>query len=425
MARRKSQGRVPPAVLKVTTKLSVHSDFFRFPEVAFAPTPELFWVLYRAFVPIDGTLTGAVDGMRALAVARKLSVASRIGCRAAKCDLSPEVGSEAARALREAFHADAARALLLQAVAREVVGAAAELGVPCALLKFCALRARGVIELGSRAAGDVDVLVPEVDGRRLCAALVAAGCRQERGWAGNHQFSPLWHPGGVMIEVHRTVPGVGIAGRGRAASFDDLERAGLLQPEPALGATTFVPNRRFLIAHAVIHGLAQHGLFPHSYPLLRMVADLHDLGVSDEEWAALADGSPPILAGVVSPRELAAAEEVCRHLRSGQAAALFDRDAPPGAARLFRHILAGSLDERYAAYLRARSVLQAPVGESQLGFLARRFVRVLVNTPLAIEKRHGRPRSVWGWAWRILTRPFELSAAAVQALARVSAGFRK
>ena len=403
--------------------MNLKPDCFRFPDVAFAPKPEVLWVLHCAFWPSDHTWVGAVDGIRALAVARKLSVASRLGCRAAKRDLSPEVGAEAARALREAFHADAARALLLQAVTREVLAAAAGLGVPCALLKFCALRARGVIELGSRAASDVDVLVPEKDGRRLCRALVAAGCRQERGWAGNHQFSPLWHPSGVMIEVHRAVPGVRVGDRRCAASFEDLYRVGLLQPEPEVGATAFVPTRRFLIAHAVIHGLAQHGMAPHSYPLLRMVADMHDLGVSDEEWAALDNGSPPLLAGVLSRRELAAAGEVCRQLHGGRAAALIDGDAPPDATRLIRHILAGSLDERYAAYLRARSLLRAPVGESQLGFVVRRFVRVLVNTPRAIEKRYGRPRSAWGWIWRILARPFKLSAEAVRAVSRVLAGF--
>lgn len=391
-------------------------DFFRFPDAPLEHTPELLWVLHRAFGPLDLFPTGAVDGMRAVAVASKLSVASRIGCRAALLDLSPEVGSEAAMVLREAFHSDAARAVLLQAVAHEVLVVAAGLGVPCASLKFCALRARGVIELGSRAAGDVDVLVPEKDGRRLCRALVAAGCRQERGWAGNHQFSPLWHPSGVMVEVHRAVPGIRVGGRRHAASFADLCRVGLLRPEPALGASAFLPTQRFLVAHAVIHGVAQHGLAPQSYPLLRMVADVHDLGMTAGGWANVENGSPPLFAGAVSRRELAAAGAVCQHLRDGRAAALFDPDAASDAARLLRHMLAGSLDERYAAYLAARSALRAPIGESQASFVARRLVRLIVNTPLAIEKRHGRPTSVWGWVWRIVTRPLELSAEAMRGL---------
>ncbi len=424
-ARWESQGRVPPSVPMPSAGFSVKPDSFRFPDVPVAPTAELLWVLHRAFGPSGQAAAGAVDGECAVAMATRLSVASRIGCRAAQIDLSPEVGSKAARALREAFHADAARAVLLQAVAREVLAVVAGFGVRCALLKFCALRARGVLELGSRAAGDVDVLVPEKDGRRLCAALVAAGCRQERGWAGNHQFSPLWHPSGVMIEVHRAVPGVGLGGRRRAASFDDLRRVGLLQPEPVLGPTTFLPTRRFLVAHAVIHGLAQHGLAPQSYPLLRMVADVHDLGVADEEWSALDNGDPRIFAGVVSQRELAAAWMVCQDLREGRAPALLGGVEPSAsaAARLLRHMLAGRLNERYAAYLNARGVLRAPVGENQVGFLARRVARVLVNTPLAIEKRHGRPRSGWEWTWRVLTRPFELAAELARHLSRLL-GFR-
>lgn len=353
-----------------------------------------------------------------MATAGRLALASRIGCRTAQIDLAGEVGPAAARTLREAFHGDAARAVLLEAVAREVVAVAADAGVSCALLKFCALRARGVGEVGSRAAGDVDVLVPEEEGRRFCQALIASGCRQKRGWPGNHQFAPLWHPSGVMIEVHRAVPGIRVGGRRRAASFGDLRAAGLLQPEPSAGVSLFLPTHRFLLAHAVIHGLAQHGLAPHSYPPLRMVSDLHDLETAGGTWSDLDDGRPPFVTEVVSRRELAAAAELCRDMRAGQAAQLLRAGATSDAARLLRHMLAGSLNEPYAAYLKARSALRAPIGDSQAGFVARRLVRVIVNTPAAIEKRHGKPRSPLEYAWRLVTRPFELAWELVQHVGR-------
>lgn len=388
----------------------MRSDFFRFPDVSVSVNPELFWVLDRAFGPTATGAAGPVDGARATALAWRLSVASRIGCRIAPPCLEAEIGGDGAAALRDAFHGDAAQAVVLLAVAREVAERAGQLGIPCVLLKFCALQLDGVLTLGSRSAGDVDILVPERAGREFCAALVAAGYRQDRGWAGDHQFSPLHHPGGPVVEVHRAVPGVLPGLTRRAATLDDLLSGGMLRAAPEVAPTTLLPVREFLVLHALVHGLAQHGMAPYTYPPLRVIADLNDLGVGPDEWRALANGSAPLLGRVLSPAELEAASGVSGHLQAGSARELLAGQVlrETLAARLLRHMLAGAVDGSYVGYLRARNALRARAGESQVWFITRKIARVIVTTPLAIEKRHGIPRSRWELAWRVLTRPFEL-----------------
>jgi hypothetical protein len=90
-----------------------------------------------------------------------------------------------------------------------------------------------------------------------------------------HHLRPLEHPLAGSVEVHVAIPGVRV-GRDRSSVVEDLHRAGLVEPMPGF-AGLLVPTTAILAAHAIAHGIGQHGMSPHAYPLLRMVGDLLDL----------------------------------------------------------------------------------------------------------------------------------------------------
>jgi hypothetical protein len=192
---------------------------------------------------------------------------------------------------------------------------------------------------------DVDVLVPERAVELLAGALRQAGFATLPGSVEcEHQIAPLSR-GGLTLEIHRFLPGVTPPGEARFATADSLARRGALEALPGWPSGSAVPRQPVLAAHALVHGIAQHGFAPRSYPLTRMLADLVDLGGFDLEQAR------DWIARHVSADECAAALELALRLAAGDV---------PDASPLLAHAILGLTDDRYAESLRLRALGSVP-----------------------------------------------------------------
>jgi len=383
---------------------------FRFDPPPLEATPALVWVLARAFAPV-GLELPAAPRREPARLAAALGLAARIAARHRQDRLALEVGATEAEALARSRAATAARELLLERALEEVARQAAALATPIALLKGRALARAGYAPLAGRPAADVDLLVPEARLRELQAALERTSFEAPSGAGYEHQAPLLRHEGGGAVELHRTLPGVRVAGRS-SATFEVLAARGLLEELPG-GASPpgelLVPVRAVATAHALAHTLAQHA-FVASHPGLLLVADLIDLGA--------AAGPPPSealrwIAKDVSEAEATAALELAR------AAAAGDRSFLAGgkslAGELCAHWVASALDADYGQSLKLRS-LAAPVTDRPPGWgrLAT-FARALVPPPGS---------GLAGW----LRRPLDLAArwrAARRGAARTEARTRR
>jgi hypothetical protein len=373
----------------------------RFRPPRLAVPSEVRWMLLRAFGPVGAPFPEAADPSAVLAAARRFEVAARIAARQGKGALAAELGEEAAQGFVRERMAVTASGLRLLALARDVAGAAEGLGLPVAFLKFMALEGSGLDAAVHRAACDVDVLASAGRAAELQAALIAAGCRPSELKAGEHQLPALKHPGGAVVEVHHVILGVRPAG-GASATLEALERDGLLAPAPGFPGHTSVPVPEAQAAHVLVHGLGQHGWWPSSYSLLKMVADLIDLTP-----AAL---TPRALAWVeadVSPAEAEAVQRLCERLAAGDDL-LKDAGAPEEV--LLRHILAGRLDPDYEAALRLGLFRAQPSDRPPLLRLARSVFDALFLTRAQVDAIYGPPRHPLGYLGRQLARPFDLLA---------------
>jgi hypothetical protein len=303
---------------------------------------------------------------------------------------------------------------------RRVAGVAASLDMPLACLKFAALEGTGVLAAGSRGACDVDLLAPEERAGELWRTLVAGGFRGSGLPEAEHQLPALVGPRGSVVEIHRHLPGVRLDGAA-SATFAALDRAGLLRPLPDLPGC-LAPAPEVQAAHALVHGLGQHGYWPASYSLLKMVGDLIDLGEKDKKGQQGLQGEekpdvpgvpavpevPDWLAWVardVFSAEAAAVSRLTRRLAAGEDAAGW----PPGPEEtLLRHILAGRLDPDYAEALRLGLFRPQPSERSRPVQLARAVLGALFLTDAQIAAVYGPPRNRLGYLGRRLARPFDL-----------------
>jgi hypothetical protein len=399
----------------------------RFRPPALALSPEVRWMLLRAFGPAGApfpTCDGACEGTAALALARRFEVSARIAVRQGREGLTRELGEAVAAAFAHDRARAAAAGLRLMEEVRRVAGVAAALGVPLACLKFAALEATGVLAAGSRGACDVDLLVPGERAGELWRALVAAGFRASGLPEAEHQLPALAGPQGGVVEIHRHLPGVRLDGA-TAATFAALDGAGLLRPLTGLPGRCAAPAPEVQAAHALVHGLGQHGYWPGSYSLLKMVGDLIDLeekgpkglqGLQGQQGREKPDvlAVPAVLwvpgwsswiARDVSLAETAAACGLTRRLAAGEDPAGW----PPGPEEeLLRHILAGRLDPAYADALRLGLFRPQPSERSRPVQLARALLGALVLTDAQIAAIYGPPRSRLGLLGRRLARPFDL-----------------
>jgi putative nucleotidyltransferase-like protein len=360
-------------------------------------TPEVRWMLLRAFGPTGAPFPEAIEPATAVATARRFELSARIAARQGREVLTRELGPEAAEGLARDRVSAAAVGMRLMAAAHRIAERAAPLGVPLVFLKFAALEAMGTLAAGSRDACDVDVLVPAERAGDLWRALVAAGFRGSDSPEYEHQLPALVDPQGGAVEVHRLLPGVRVAG-GASATYEDLDREGLLLPLPGFPGRCSAPAPEVQAAHAVVHGLAQHGYWPYSYSLLRMVADLLDLGTLTGRALAW-------VAQDVPADEAEALRRLCSRLAAGE-------DPKAGwenpEETLLRHMLAGRLDPAYEKSLRLGFFRPQPSDRPAAVRLARSVLSTIFLSDAQIDAIYGRPRSRLGYLGRRLARPFDL-----------------
>lgn len=390
--------------------------------VAVAVTPELAWVLGRAFGPVGAPWGEALDGGAAVTLATRLGVVSRIADRWGPERLRDDLGPDAAEEAVSTYRREAVAATRLLALARLVCRVAAREGIRAVPLKFAALCLSGAASPASRPAADVDLLVADEDAPRLVAALAADGFLVSDGPAYAHQHPPLLHPRGGMLELHRTIPGVRLSPGTGEARLEDVVREGLVREvagEPG-GDAFLVPVPALLAAHALAHGIYQHGLEPAAYPPLRMLADLQDLARSAAAEAeadvpaadeALAAALPLVAAEVAAEDARAAWALPGRLAREGGRAVLTDPESRE--ARLLGHFLRGALDPEYARSLKLRSISTLPSDRrGPLGLLRQAWDAVALE-PAQTRKLYGAKTRTAHIA-ALALRPFHLAAKLVR-----------
>jgi hypothetical protein len=371
------------------------SGRFRPPRVAISP--EVRWMLLRAFGTTEVDFAEPVSPAVALELARRFEVSARIAARQGRERLCRELGPETAGEFVRDRTAAAASGLRLMAAARRIADRSATLGVPVALLKFAALEASGRLAPGSRDACDVDVLAPEAGIAALWRALLEAGYREAGMPEAEHQLPALEDPEGGIVEIHRLLPGVRIEADA-SATWETLARGELLEPLPDFPGRCSIPSTEVLSAHLMAHGLGQHGYWPSSYSLLKMVADLIDLG-------PITSRARSWVARDVPEEETEAIRRLCSRLAAGE-----DPRAGWDAREetLLRHILAGRLDSSYERALRLGLFRAQPSDRPRALQLARTVLGTVFLSNAQIDAIYGAPRHRLGYLGRRLGRPFDL-----------------
>ncbi|MEZ5312295.1 MAG: nucleotidyltransferase family protein [Thermoanaerobaculia bacterium] len=392
--------------------MSAATNSFRFDPPAVAVTPELRWVLARAFGPPELAVR-ETEGLATTVLAARLGLAPRIAARNSPDRLAGELGAEAAAELRRLRSLTVAQEMLLATALGAFDEVAADLRISYSPLKGQALVLGGYAPVGGRPSVDVDLLVPEGKLDPLQRELTRRGFT-EVGQRYEHQAPALHHEGGGAIELHRVVLGVRPEAK-RSAGFDELVAAEYLFGAPLHwpGANgkprgdVRMPGREILAAHALVHALAQHGLAPQAYPGLLLYADLLDLAFRDSPGRSMLATITPWIERAVSFEEAKAALDLATALAGGGGELLESAGAErPPARRLLDHCLAGAFDSRYAESLKARALEQPLSDRSPSGARAAAVAGALV--PGRGWVADGSRESIARYVLRLLGRPFDL-----------------
>ncbi|MEM7482278.1 MAG: nucleotidyltransferase family protein [Acidobacteriota bacterium] len=382
---------------------------FHPPEIPY--TAELRWVLGRAFGPTaeaapNSTAIPPPTGGTPVDLAERLGLASRIAARHPRRVLSEALGADASRLLVARAHS-AAIGLMFERTAEQIRTVAENLELKAIFLKGFALALGGYVESGERPSGDLDLLVAEDRAEALFEALVDAGFRSSEVLPNAQHLPPLLTPefssvagrrSGGSVDLHFRLRGVEVRS-GQWATADELVADGLVDD---LATGWSIPNRDLLLAHALTHGLEQHGDRPDSYPLLRLIVDIATLTPTGESPTSAVERVLP-LCPAVEREEGRGAAELTETLARGALPA-----AGGTADLLLRHFLAGVLVEGYGSERRAAH-LRGRLGDARRrGELVGHVRRKLWLNERELILRHGPPRHRWSfWGWR-LRRPFDI-----------------
>ena len=377
--------------------------------------PELAWLLRATFAPAAPPEPDGLSQELIAAYAIGFDLAPRFVMQRSRHAVQGYLGQSARSVIAPTYMALASQQRMLSGI--PALGYAAdEIGIPIAFLKSAALHLGGHTRLGWRNAGDVDVLVPEASARRYWSAL------QERGWRAleaegaelDHALPLLGHPVFGRVEVHWATLGIDAGGRRLTTTFADLARARLLLELSGYPGRVMVPCSSFLAAHAVVHGLGQHG-FVIDYPFFRIVSDLLDLGVA--AGASLRDLCSPWLAGTISAEEIDALQTLTVHLAGGDSS-LFDGLSASNEPEsiLLRHFLVAGLEPAYRDLLRFRLAFSVLSHEHRHRTLFLRAVRSLFPEPGHLASLYGTPRSAVTAGLQRLIHPFVQLGRALQLL---------
>lgn len=289
---------------------------------------------------------------RLLRVAEATALGARVASRIGSAALVGEIGVAAADGLKRERAQVAVQELRLDTALGGFAEVATNLGVPWVALKGAALRLAGHAPEAGRPASDLDLLVPQADVEALGARLLSAGFRASGSPGYEHQAPLLLHESGGAVEVHRSIPGLRLDGR-RSATFDALLAERCLDSMPGGG---FLPVREVLVAHALLHTLAQHA-FVSTHPALLMIGDLLDLDAPGAATDLLARIEPWI-GRDVAKSEAEAAFSLAVSLGAGEDPERLD----PDPLRLLAHLVALATDARYGESLKLRW-LERPVSD--------------------------------------------------------------
>jgi len=376
----------------------VRSEFFRFSPPTFDLPDEAQWPLLAAFSPSALRAPAHLDPSKILEWSHLLALRERIAAIHGSDALASALGPIPAEALMKNQRQTAGRSLLLIELARLIANSAGRLGTPIVLVKGIALLVADITPLGSRGIYDVDALIPRTKAQPLADDLVAQGLARATVHESSQHLPALIHPRMGVTEIHVSLREVHIDSKADAC-FEDLERQELLSvaPDPE---NALVPSADLLAAHALAHGIAQHGRSPQGYPFFRMVADLQDLASPGHGLRSVLENARPFISQSVSARELRAVLELEEHLRHGSIPTEGD-----GAA-LLRHTIGDYLYPDYRRSLKVGAFWSA-VQRRDWTKISRRIKHSLAGGPKVASHREGKGGTVHsalevlkvGWTW--------------------------
>jgi len=354
-------------------------------------------MLLRAFGPPNATFSPTVDPGEVLSTARSFQMTERIAARAG-ARLAAEIGGEAAAAFSLALRRSVVNTMRLSALLGTVTQTAARLDLPVVLLKFAALEARKQILAGSRPAADIDVLVPASRAEELQAALSSTGLVPGDFEPCDHHLVPLRSPAGGAVELHHRLPGVRLRGR-RSVGAEELLDSGRVARLPGFPGECYAPSEEVHAAYLIVHGFVQHGPFPRTYSLLRVLGDLIDLSGSPGAEVPLRSGEIHALIGrEMGEPDVAEILGLCALLKEGK---------HPENSPLLTHILARTLSGGYQEKLVLRTLVPLS-DEPKAAVFLRSAYRKLIPTTAHLDAVYGPRASRLGYLVRRLNRPLDL-----------------
>lgn len=369
-------------------------------------TPELEWLLSRAFADSHTTGLEPVDGPEAVRLAQGLGLSARIATRATSALLQVEIGEEACRALQRDRTLAVALEMQRDLALGTLTEVAASLDVPLVLLKGMALRQTGAVSAGSRFIGDVDVLADSERAEILHAALIETG--YERGPLGEIEvhLPRLQSAAEGAIEIHKVLLGVRTRPR-HSVRFADLRETDLLTPLPDLPGDCFRPSSEVLTAHLLVHALVQHGLDPWEYRLIQVFADLIDLGwgVADADSEDSGLRAHKWIRDEIELTEIRALSRLCAKLRGDryrkkvELSDLHEEDA------ILAHALATRSDPVYIDSLRLRWLRPQLSDRTRPAQIAGLVRRSFFPSRRQLDQIYGSTTHWPGYLWRWLSRP--------------------
>jgi len=369
---------------------------------------ELSWVLARAFGPVATPLPGFKNlcSSEALLLSDKLDVTSRIGHRIDNETLRTELGNRNATQHKNRYLATAGFVIRAEWICEQIARVASSLDIPLIVLKGMALHYSGLIKLGSRPMCDIDVLVPIGKEETLQRSLSDSGFSESNLPSAEHQLPVLTHSSGVSVEVHRMIRGVRLSSGGSSATADEVLQAKLCVGSAALPEGCFIPTKDLLLAHLLVHGIAQHGLAV-SYPLTRIIADAQDLGFDESQLDEFMQGPFRWIQRDVLPDEVASVAELASRLKNEvRVEELLETNSR--AATMLRHIVAGMTDQAYQQSMRISALVHFLPGRNKAHTLIKIVFKTLWLSRPQVDVLYGRPRTWLGYlGWRIW-RPLHL-----------------
>jgi hypothetical protein len=337
----------------------MQADSFRFHPPSVEIPTGVRWALGRAFAQPGWHAPRNVEAQEALSWASTLGVEARIAFRSSPEEVARELKNDSAQQLFRSRHKAVADGMLLQDLLEIVAICRAELDLPLVVLRGVALLESGVTAPGARSFGDLNVLVPTGQAKRLARRLLEEGLQPTAKAESSHHLPPLTHPTLGTLRIYHQVLGVSAHGSGNATA-EDLIRCGLCQDSPRLGGLK-LPANRVMAAHAVAHALDHHGQTPKLYPPTRMLGDIYDLAADEgEEVDAFLAGCGRYVRRSLSKRELRAVGDLCLHLANGSADALRG-----DAGALIRHVVAGTQDPKYQRSLKRSAFFATLTGRGR------------------------------------------------------------